>query len=336
MSSTITFASSPTPGLVSIVVPTYCKERYIGETLATIGQQLYSNWEVIVVEDASQGATEQIVKDFARAHPAQRVDYSRNDRRRGASHSRNVAFTKARGEFIALLDSDDRWFPEHLTRSVTALQSTGKDIVYSIAVMIDDNTERVIGLSGPMAHEFAEFPETLYRRNYVTPSATVMRRDVLADVGLWDTTLRYCEDFDYWLRCLAAGKAFHLIGGCNCLYRKNHDGATTQQECGTREEYAEIAERYPNPPGLSKTKIRRNLAKSYRWAARCHAHDDPVRDVSANRSRAAGLMFKAWRLRPKRVDYLWEAVVFGLRYGFRARPRPTPAAIESAPVRAAA
>src|SRR5690349_13856373 len=123
--SAICFERPMTPGLVSIVMPTRCGEQYIGATLESIGRQEYGQWELIVVEDGSTGPTQRIVEDFARRHPDNRVDYSRNDRSYGAAASRNIAFAKTAGQYIALLDSDDRWFPDHLTVSVDALQASG-------------------------------------------------------------------------------------------------------------------------------------------------------------------------------------------------------------------
>jgi cellulose synthase/poly-beta-1,6-N-acetylglucosamine synthase-like glycosyltransferase len=335
----ISYTVAPTPGLVSIVIPTYRKDRYIGETLDSIGCQTYADWELIVVEDSSTGPTEQIVADFARRHPNNRVDYSRNDRNYGAAHSRNVAFTKCRGQFVALVDADDRWFPDHLAHAVANLNASDADLVYSSVLMIEDATEMLLGVCGPLAHDLAEFPESLYRRNFITPSATVLRREVLADVGPWNTAMKYCEDMDFWLRCLRAGKKFQLIGGCHCLYRKNHEGATTGRECGTVEELAEIVERFVPMPGLRESRLRRHVAKAYCRAAMCHAMADPARDTSADPSRCAMLMRKAWRHRPHRVDYLLESFKYAVAHRFRRqppRPAPTNAAVAQTASRAAA
>jgi hypothetical protein len=304
--ATISFAKQPTKGLVSIIIPTYRKEHLIGETLATIGKQTYRNWEVVVVEDGGERRSEKIVREFSRRNRWHHVDYSCSDRNYGAGHTRNIAFTKARGEYIALLDSDDRWFPDHLQVSVDALETTGKDIVYSTVVMVEDQTDLVLGTWGPLAHELADFPHSLFGRSFITPSATVLRRQVLADVGPWDTHLKYCEDFSYWLRCIEAGKKFHCVSGCHCLYRKNHEGATTQRLCGTLEEVAEVTEQFMNMPGMRHKTLRRCASKAFLLAARFHNSADPTRDPSADPTRTAGLLLHAWRLRPKRVGHLVE------------------------------
>ena len=149
----------------------------------------------------------------------------------GPAHSRNVAFRKARGQYIALLDVDDRWLPEHLKTTIAVLEASGKDIAYSSSIMIEDQTEVLMAVWGPTSSELAHFPQSLFGRSFITPSATVLRRDVLRDVGPWDTHLHYCEDLAFWLRCVAVGKTFQYVSGCHCLYRKNHEGATTQRMC---------------------------------------------------------------------------------------------------------
>jgi glycosyltransferase involved in cell wall biosynthesis len=324
------------PGLVSIVTPTRRGEAYIGATLETIGRQEYDQWELIVVEDGSTGPTERIVEDFAKRYPDNRVDYSRNDRSYGAAATRNKAFAKAAGQYIALLDSDDRWFPDHLAVSVAALQSSGKDIVYSSVVMIEDKTEMILGTWGPQGDDLEKFPISILGRSFVTPSASVMRREVIADVGAWTLGLTYCEDYDFWLRCIHEQKTFQYVGGVHCLYRKNHQGATTSKLCGTLEEVAEVTERRMLLPGLNERSCRRRTSKAYLTAARLHASMDPAWDPSADRSRVAGLYFKAWQLRREHVDYLWMAVKASVKERLsrkKASPvaPPTPTAQEPQP-----
>lgn len=312
----IRYTEPPKPGLVSIIIPTFNKDRFIGATLESIGRQEYTNWEVIVTEDSSRGETENIVKAFARRFPKNRVDYSRNARNLGAAQSRNNGFKRARGEFIALLDADDRWLPEHLAVSVTALEESKKDLVYSSVLMIEDQTELPIAIWGPDRRDLNDFPYGLFRRNYITPSSTVMRRDVIADVGPWGLGFRYCEDADYWFRCVAAGKSFQHIGGCYCLYRKNHEGATTQQLCGTLEEFADISEHYARSiPGLERPKYAaKEAANACLNAAQFHVRTNPQQDPSANRAHSVSLSWRAWQLRRNNAKHLLKFLRFTTKY----------------------
>jgi glycosyltransferase involved in cell wall biosynthesis len=327
--SQIAFEHAETKGLISIVIPTYRGERFIGEALASIGAQTDVNWEVIVVEDGSYGATEQIVRDFAKKHRRRRVYYSRNEENRGPSHTRNTAFKQVRGQYVALLDSDDRWYPDYLAVMRKVLETTGKDVVYCSVVMIEDVTDLLIGVWGPAADDIAEFPHGLLIRNFVTPSATVLRRSVLADVGNWNTQHRFCEDLEFWLRCVMKHKTFHYVGGVHCLYRRNHAEAATGKMCAVQEAHAEIAERFLDLPGTKSSRCRKYVSRSYLRAAEFHERSNPAYDPSADRNRAPRLLLRAWYFRRNHADYIWRAlkltIANSIRRGralFKRAPRP--------------
>jgi glycosyltransferase involved in cell wall biosynthesis len=327
----IAFDYAERPGLASIVIPTYRGERFIRSALNSISDQTYQNWELIVVEDGHDGGSQPIVDDFAARHPDHRVTYCRNDRNRGAAYSRNVAFSKAAGEFIALLDCDDRWTSDHLDRSVQALQSTCKDLVYSTVMFVADQTEMPLGTWGPTQQDLYDFPQSLLGRNYITPSATVLRRRVIADVGLWNTEMLYCEDYEYWLRCIAAGKQFHWIGGCQCFYRKNHAGATTQKLCGTLEEVADVTKQFIGRTSIPKKASKRLASKAYAKAAEYHAKSDPASDPSADFAHAAKLYLHAWRLRRSHFDYPIAAAKIALKSLFRRQSQMAATTAKASP-----
>jgi hypothetical protein len=325
-------------GLVSVVIPTFKKDKYIRATLDSIGAQSFDNWEVLVVEDSSFGRTEEFVRAFARKHRRNRVVYSRNERNYGAAHSRNVGFAQAKGEYVALVDADDRWLPEHLATAVRELQAYRCDIVYSTVIMVEDESERILGYWGPTSKDCQNFPGTLLNRCFLTPSSTVMRRSVLEDVGGWDPRFRYCEDLGYWLQCVQAGKVFRHIGGCHCLYRKNHAGATTQRMSGLLEEIADTYVSAPPVPGLTEYKRRSYIAAAYRRAANSHAKADIDLDPSADRRRAPELLMKAWRMQPMRLDLLAKANWRRLRNHMKRHrlPPPPEPTTQIAPPRSAA
>lgn len=319
----VEFSQAATSGLVTVVIPTYRADDYIGEALTTISRQRYTHWELVVVEDASQGRTEEIVRQFAADHPQHRVLYLRNEKNSGPSHSRNVAFQQAHGEFIALLDADDRWIDTHLDASLKQLREQQADLVYSTVLITEDQTEQILGLWGPTYQELQDFPHALFTRNTITPSATVMRRSVIADVGLWATNLRLCEDLDYWLRCLGEGKKFGYVRGCHCLYRQNRAEAATKNKCAVQESVARVAERYIGLPGTREKTCRNRVSRTFARAARFHKQGDSRLDPSCDRRKIPALLMKAWKLRPKRLDYLVRAGWWSLLNSFR-NPAPLP------------
>lgn len=318
----LTFKHPETAGLVTIVTPVHNGRLYLQEALDGIAAQRYGSWELIVVEDGSKEDSADIVRRFAAANPGRRVTYLRNEPSGGASYSRNVAFLEARGEFIACLDCDDRWLPGHLEACVGALTSSGDDLAYSTTIMVADSDESVIGVWGPTPHDLANFPQSLFTRSFITPSATVFRRSFVGDVGPWDASYRCCEDFDFFMRGLAIGKRFRYVGGVHCLYRKDHEGAATQRLAETIEYFAMVSQIHDAIPGTRRGHRARSIATTYELAARLHTtlrlHSDPA----VYPARAALLYYKAWRVRPKRWKNLVKSAYCRLRYGFDAGVQP--------------
>lgn len=322
----VRFPAPETPGLVSVVIPAHRAERYIGTTLESVGKQTHTDWELIVVEDGSSGPTEAIVAGFARRFPSHRVVFVRHDSSLGPAAARNTGLRLARGEFIAWLDADDRWLPDHLRTSLARLRTSGGEIAYSTVVMVADGSDIPLGLWGPTPAELAAFPQSLFDRSFVVPSATVMRRRVLEAVGYWNESpaVMFCEDLEYWLRAAAEGRRFIHVEGIHCLYRKNHSGSATRRLSMILTRVAQTAERFltTDMPGVSRRRSRRQVAASFALAARLHA--DPRRredDPSADPRQAAWLAYRGWRLRPQRLKRLLTAGWYAVRYGVARPPR---------------
>lgn len=299
-SSRIDHAGGSRPGLVSIVVPARLAAAEIGAALDAIGRQSYRSWELIVVEDGSADGTDRVVAEFARRCSDHRIRFVRHPQSLGPAAARNTAFTEARGAFIALLDADDQWLPDHLEASLQRLEYESADIVYSSTVMVDHQSGLPLGIWGPTAEDLARFPTTLLTRNFIVPSATVFRRQVLDLVGGWPSELRWAEDACYWLACVKAGVAFAHLPGVHCLYTKNRPAAATQQVAATATSFAGVVASFlaDNPLGMTATEVRSMAAAIYRTAAVMHHKGRHTGDPSADPLAACRLAARAWQLSP--------------------------------------
>jgi GT2 family glycosyltransferase len=320
----VDFAHEIVPGLVSVVIPAWKAATHIGATLRTLGRQSYADWELVVVEDGSADATQQIVADFAAEFPRHRVLYLRHDRSLGPSAARNTGFAEARGEFVALLDADDHWLPDHLTESVGRLEQDRTDIAYSTVIMSDYGSGIPFGVWGPTADDLASFPRNLLGRNSVVPSATVLRRQVLEDVGGWYLGLRYAEDVFYWLSCARAGKTFSYLPGVRCIYTKNRSGSATQRLAQTMTSFAWVVESFladpaDRPVPMSDRDAARWIASMYHAAARAHLQGSRHGDPSADPRLAYACSLKAWRAKPLRFRYLRLMIRAAARSAFTGR-----------------
>ena len=120
--------------LVSVIIPAYQAAEHVREALDSVFAQTYTNFEVVLVNDGSPDteALEQAIRSYG-----ERLTYIRQENR-GPSGARNTAIRTARGKYIACLDSDDIYLPEHLARLVPLLEEGALDLVYCDSYFVRD------------------------------------------------------------------------------------------------------------------------------------------------------------------------------------------------------
>ena len=209
------------PPLISICIPAYNAERFLGAALDSVRAQRFNDWELIVTEDGSSDSTEAIVSEFART-VTQPVRYDRHPNNLGLPATRNTGISAARGEWIALLDADDVWTAGHLEAAANLIPGTSAELIHAGSVLFDSDSGRQMEVRAPTPQMVAEFPRSLFYGAYaIQPSSVVMRRCLWEDVGGFDPTFRYVEDREMWIRCARTGAQFKYTGLNTCLYRKH-------------------------------------------------------------------------------------------------------------------
>jgi len=131
---------------VSIVIPLYNKSQWILQTLTSVANQTYKNWECIIVDDGSSDESLKLVKKFALENQGEWRIYSQSNS--GQAVARNFGISLARGKYIALLDADDLWFPNKLTKQIDYLEKNKDvDIIFCSYVIFEEslkNSLRVV------------------------------------------------------------------------------------------------------------------------------------------------------------------------------------------------
>jgi GT2 family glycosyltransferase len=299
-------------GLVSILTPVYNGREFIETTLEDVSRQLYRDWELIVIEDGSANDIEETIERFTARHIGRRIVYHRKLRNAGVSTARNDAIALSRGEFVAFLDADDRWSPDHLQRKVRLLCESGCDLAYSRVEMFDSQSGQTLCTWGPSDDELRYFPESMFGRPYLQPSGVVVRASLLADVGKFDESLAYAEDYDYWFRAINLGKRFYFDPKVTSRYRKNHaSAATTDRLVLCYDGVARVSCRYLSLPGGDAQARRRIVAKHFLTAGTGHLAFRPSSRNGCNPQTAKDLLQEACRLEVDRRD--------GLKYYWLAR-----------------
>lgn len=190
--------------LVSVVIPTYNRSPIIVETLRNVFLQTYSNFEVILVDDASTDDTEDVVKTSFTSHiNSGKLRYFRNKENMERSFSRNRGAQVGKGEFIAFLDSDDIWQPEHIESGINYIIKSSADMFYSLPAFTDSehavNVEKVIeeresrytnDLTG------IKMDELVVRGVVIYPSGMLIRRKLLTQSGGFRVDIFVAEDWE--------------------------------------------------------------------------------------------------------------------------------------------
>lgn len=133
-------------GKVSVIMPSYNTADYIANSIKSVLNQTYTDFELIIVDDCSTDSTESVVKSFS----DDRIKFLKNERNSGAALSRNRALKMASGKWIAFLDSDDLWEKTKLEEQLNFMESNGYDFSYTAYSEIDQNgNENGVYVKGP-------------------------------------------------------------------------------------------------------------------------------------------------------------------------------------------
>lgn len=199
--------------LISVIIPAYNCEKTILETINSVLQQTYSNFELIIINDGSQDSTLEIVNKIQDSRL--RVFSFDNA---GGNVSRNRGLHLAQGEFISFLDADDIWTSDKLDSQLKALEkNTNAHVAYSWTDYIDEAGNFL--LSGARITASGDVYEKLLINNFLeNGSNPLIRKEALMRLGGFDEVLQAAQDWDMWLR-LAAKYLFVAVPVVQILYR---------------------------------------------------------------------------------------------------------------------
>ena len=155
---------SDTP-VVSIITPCYNSEKYLSQTIDSVLAQTFQDWEMIIVDDCSTDSSYKIALDAAKLDT--RISVYKNEQNMGACFSRNFATDKAKGKYLAFLDSDDIWYAEKLKEQLDFMQKNNCDFSFTEYEFIDSDSQplhkkaRVINRLDYKKNLFHNFPGCL-------------------------------------------------------------------------------------------------------------------------------------------------------------------------------
>lgn len=199
-------------GLVSIVMPAYNCEKYIGDAIKSVINQTYKNWELIVLDDGSKDSTVNIINGLAQQD--KRIKFYLNEKNQGVSATRNRGISIAKGEWIAFLDSDDMWQKEKLEMQMSLKEKVNAEFVFTGSSYINEIGESFKGIF--------EVPEQvdykkLRRHNVISCSSVLIKKKFFKDIKMEKDDMH--EDYAVWLRILKQGVIAYAVNDPLLIYR---------------------------------------------------------------------------------------------------------------------
>ncbi len=203
---------------VSVLCSVHNGEAYLEESLQSILDQTFEDFELLVMDDGSSDSTPTLLEKMVKADP--RIQILRQETQ-GLTRTLNTLLEKARGEYVARQDDDDISWPERLERQVRFLDENPRCVaVGSRYVSIDEKGRRIARSRVPVSD--AAIKRALVTHNVIAHSSAMYRREEVLAEGGYDTTYRTAQDYDLWCRLALTHELANLK--TPLLSRRRHPG----------------------------------------------------------------------------------------------------------------
>ena len=202
---------------ISVIIPTYNSALFIARAITSIQEQHYPvQWQIIVVDDGSTDHTSTLIRDH---YPFIHYIHQSNQ---GPAAARNAGLEAASGEWITFLDADDYW-PSDRTQLLMQVFAANPQLLVTwglVKVLFEDPEE-----AGRWKFVYSD-----QQRFDVNLGARLFRREAFERIGLFDASMRYCEDADWFYRAKEAALPMQAIEQCTLYYNVHAHGITHQQD----------------------------------------------------------------------------------------------------------
>ena len=244
---------------ISVVIPAYNAEKTIMETIESVRQQTFTDFELIVINDGSSDSTAELVSSVVDDR-LRLLSYENS----GLPTARNRGIAQASGAFVAFLDADDLWTPDKLELQLEALQKhPDAGVAYSWTMHMSQD--------GKVIHDgdFASFEGNVYAELLVSNflasgSNPLIRTEAIESVGGFDPALASAEDWEYWLR-LAAQWAFVLVPKRQIFYRHSSTSISARVDVTEKHNVIVIDRVFSAAPQKLQHLRNRSLANVYQY-----------------------------------------------------------------------
>lgn len=203
---------------VSIIIPTYNYAHLITETLESVLNQSYTNWECIIVDDGSTDNTKQIVEAFINKHLTCSFTYIKKVNE-GTSIAKNTGISLAAGKYIQFLDADDLISPDKLAIQIAVLESDDIGLVYSKSIFFTEHhlKQTIVekyppGFLTEQTLSLHELLSRIIKNNIITIGSPLVKKQILIEAGMFNPDLKNNEDWLLWFKVALSIRKFVYDG----------------------------------------------------------------------------------------------------------------------------
>lgn len=250
--------------VVSVILPCYNAETYIGDCLESILSQTWKSFELIIIDDGSTDNTASIIKN----HDDSRIKYIKNKKNRGIVYSLNKGISLAKGKYMARMDADDIMHKNRLEKQVLFMENHPNIALVGSWHYIIDESKKIIGLKQYFTKN-EEIKLILPFENPFSHPSIMLRLEVAKSIG-YSQSYSYCEDYDLWIKIASKNKVAN-IPECLTYYRvhpsNNLREYTQTQKQSTLELQSDIMDEWGINPTVEEllihAKISTNQSKQH-------------------------------------------------------------------------
>jgi glycosyltransferase involved in cell wall biosynthesis len=249
---------------VSVVIPAYNAMTYLPQTIDSVLDQTFTDFEILVINNSS---SDNIIEWVSQIQDSRITLITQENQ--GATNSRNTGILKAKGEYIAFLDADDLWEKTKLEKQVSCLeQNPSVGLVYTWTQLID-STGKLLKFSVTHEEEGYIWEKIVIQDVVGSGSCAMVRASCFEEVGLFDRDVGIADDFDMWIR-IAAAYEFAVVKECLVLYRQHQNNASKNRQ-KVIQTHAQIIEKSFKDVPLNLLYLRNrayaNLCRYQSWLA---------------------------------------------------------------------
>ncbi len=209
---------------VSVIIPTYNREKSLERAIKSVLNQTYKDYELIIIDDGSTDNTDRILHKYEKNIRHFSILHA------GVSAARNFGIKKSHGDWIALLDSDDYWLPEKLEKQMQYIQEHPEFKVAQVGEKWIRNGKFVNPMKKHQKYSGWIFEQCL-PLCIVSPSAVIIQKTIFEEVGYFNESMPICEDYDLWLR-IAKDHPIGLMDETLIVKTGGHDDQLSRQYWG--------------------------------------------------------------------------------------------------------